>query len=302
VIFSAVLPEERQAWSVMLKIVALLGVAHFSVGLIFQVRTAIKQQFNLKRFYGSLVAVSFLTLFFIALLYTFNLHLFAWALTFVYFMLHGTLNEITLFQRSFPESRPPRELFAAIGAWFCGIGLASIGHPSSLSTTDFGFLQPVASHYILLIHESFFLLSKWVGYGLIVVSFVISFWSFRRQDYQWWHVSVMVLSFCGLGWLVFVGPLHYLYLFSILLSYHFILWSLVTHERSQPGHDRRLHRHAHLITLCIGVLAIFGGAQFLGLDWLRLSAEAFFTLSMIHISTSFLNEPIFQSWFKAKQI
>jgi hypothetical protein len=286
--FAAFFLPEPQSWTILLVLVSFVGYTHYVLGSYYQLK-AWRRRSTYPRFLLSFLVFTGLSV--IAMVGAVYLEV-VWLvalLTIPYFIWHGYENEQTLFTRA-----TGKVLSTAL---VCGLSLLAVG-----ATMD-AFRHTSASFNHGLMYD-LHIVPKFTGdlaiinTGLLVIgvfclgmgAFFVWYHWWQRRSYvaAWWSsVTLFILT-----WFYFANPLPYVWLFVLLLSYHFITWGLhfaVVFWPQQKRFFAYLFGHGVVIVgvIVLSLLLDQYTEQFpLGL----LNTEFFLTATLIHISTSSLND------------
>jgi len=97
-------------------------------------------------------------------------------------------------------------------------------------------------------------------------------------------------------------PLNYVFLYFIALSYHFISWSFYFLQRFVTNSPERVAKYLwhHILVLApflaVTFLLIYNIPYMQGLHGFLFDGKIFLVLSMVHITTSLINEEWFTAW------
>ena len=291
-------PTDPRLWWVLVVCAHTLGYVHFLLGFAYQNRALYKRRAG-KEF----VVLTSLTIVTVALSYwciaTGNLAALA-IFAVGYFILHGTMNEHTLMERQLPHP-PPARYIVPVALYVIPFFLLSLTSPSFFFTPQLQFLNPppevavrYLSHIVSLNVLLLVSLASWAVFMVVVPLRLLVSGSYR------WGILLLVAFTLGIVGSITYDPLPYVMLYYLALSYHFISWSLFFYQEYQAHHPERIPAYIrdHLLIgvplATLSVLAFYHIGQGVSIHQTVFNGAIFITLSMIHISTSLLNE----RWFK----
>lgn len=291
--------DQVQRWYFLLLATTIFGYSHYLIGGFYQLKS-FRRKTSPVRHYSVFGTILLLSLAICALFYvTGNIVLFAFV-TIGYFMLHGFFNEITLYERQ-SGGVASRLTILAVVLGFSGLILNAVGHASWFFTPELRFVTfspEVLAHYIDT--HPLPIIARFLGIGSIVAAIAVEFVALRRAaSHQRAHLAFLVLLGSGLFVTIFMHPLHYVFLLSGYLLYHFLVWFLFFYkqfrERDRQQFVTYLGIHALVVLPFIFLMTDTAAATFV--DTYLLNSYTFLTLTMVHISTSFMSELWFQRVF-----
>jgi hypothetical protein len=279
-------------WSLLLMVVFTLGYTHYIIGGFYQVRAFLTHDHP----YPLIVAFIGCVIVSALLIASAHLYGYMWLIAFAtipYFMLHGYGNEITLFERSTGLSAP-RAFILSLSLFLTGVTLLAFGHPSAYFNYDLSFLSP----FEIALRTD---IQQWFGLGGDVLAIVllasavgvVGYMSMATPRYHWFYRVLFVAELCVCA-LLLMGRPNYVFLFFILLAYHFITWALFYGQKfyGQSLCTFRRYCYAHVVIIG-GVILAYGLCRIGGVEnphALLFNANIFLFLTTVHITTSFLND------------
>jgi hypothetical protein len=284
-------------WWIVIIFAHTLGYAHFALGFYYQASGLTRRRVwrRLTVLPILLVVAAAGSWFMIALGQLTYFSIFAVG----YFILHGSLNEHTLMVRQLPKA-PPAKYIVPLVFFIIPFFFLALPHPSFFFTPQFVFLNPApgtALRYILGVMPPVVLATivyaSWGIFMLLVpVRMVID-----RHLRSGVVVFVLALMTMQLG--LQSAPINYAIIYFVLLSYHFISFSLFFYQEYQARQPQRIPAYVrdHFIVvtpfIALSLAAFYHVGQGASIHQTVFNGEIFLTLSMIHITTSLLNE----QWF-----
>lgn len=298
-------PSSTDYWVFILIITLCAGYTHFFIGTLYQLGGINKKPYrNLNLFL--FFSISIFTFFVCRVFIEFGLEVLLGAFTIVYFIIHVLLNE-----KTFLKAQLKLEIgylnILSFAALIVPPFLLALIHPSFFY--DFTLRYPtIDSHQYTQIIEKFISMdflffASLVIVGLYVITFPYRF--FKKYNHQ----SGILCGFCGV--VIFLAilvkiPFHFVYLLHFVLTYHFILMFFIFLQYFAYKNHKSFVNYVslHVVT----VVAIIGIALIpvLQIDNLVVNTVYksvfnfgnFLTISIMHVSVSFLNEPWFTKFFK----
>lgn len=293
-------PDVHQSrWFVLLLVMTVFGYSHYAVGAVYQLRSFTRKQDPVRwyRWFTGLTLVS------LAVCGIFFLYGQIGILAFTvigYFMVHGLFNEVTLFERQ-TNLRADRFTIYAIASSLLGAAFLAVGHASWFFAPDLTFMAistPGLTSYLLT--DPIPQITRLLGIICFTSAVIAQLWAtLRKTAHRYFHLIVLglVLVIAIVGWTWY--PLHYVFILSSLLLYHFVVWFMFYAD--QFWRSRRtelpLYLGVHALVL-LPFIALLLPDTYLGavVDTYLLNSYLFLTLTAMHISVSFLSERWLQEW------
>ncbi len=284
--------DAPQNWTMLLVGVSLLGYTHYILGAYYQ-HKAWRQRSNYRRFLGCFFVLSGLSVGCVVVALTYEILWLVALLTIPYFVWHGYENEHTLYTRTTGQ-RHSSLLLVGMSLLAVGATLDAFRHTSANFTYSLTYAHGLIPKFTgVLAYFNPYVYG--VGSGLMIAgSIMVILVTLRRRSATtifWSLVSVVLL-----GWFYIANPLPYIWLFVFLLTYHFLTWGIHYGVVFWPQSQKFMsYLWAHGLVV-VGVVIVSIGMssvtdQFpLGL----LNSEFFLGATLVHISTSFLNDPWLQ--------
>ncbi len=290
-------------WRFLLFCTVILGYTHYLIGGFYQVkglwRKPNRNAFLLGFFLLSVVAAG---LWYWSLV-TGNMVLLAF-LMIPYFMIHGFFNEQMFVDKTF-RSVVPFGVVGSLSVWLTAMTTLSFFHPSAFFDDRYTYqFQTIESVFqFTVVHSSqMFLYAQVLGVVGVILAFGWLLYTMHSYRKLWVTLPVLLLGVLGTASYFFLGTFNYVYMFSILLSFHFLTWLLFFGVRFYERSGRALAWYIFWHVVIIGAMSIslLFATDLLAMDFVSFVATnsyIFLLLTTIHITTSFLNEPWFQRWF-----
>jgi hypothetical protein len=279
-------------WTLLLMIVFTLGYTHYFIGGFYQLRGFFRQP----KPFRFIVAFLLCVLLSAVIIWSAHYYAYMWLIAFLaipYFMIHGYDNEVTLFARS-SRGVVPRRLLLSLSLFVTGFTLLAFTHPSAYWGYDLSFMSPFEIAFQKSAQSVFIVFADTLALGLLVLGVGVAFYASKQSaPYQSLGRILLGVELFALVFLVYSRP-NYVYLFFMLLAYHFITCALFYGQQfyhySKPVFIRYCVAH-----LTIVLAAVFGYWWFVVLEIQNPSAfvfngNIFLFLTMVHITTSFLND------------
>jgi hypothetical protein len=281
-------------WQAILITIVIFGYGHFLLGFYYQIKGFFRKE-NPWQYVGSFV---FLTLLSISLSYAlFYFAGFAAALFigFLYFLLHGLLNEQTLIERQTGHVVPLLHL-GALAIFVIALLTYSIPDKTFFFDQHLQFTD-VSLMAVTFIFEQYYLgLAAfgqifWIGFGLSLLTLLIS----------WFKYGYTKLTFVLLGAIVgataavsVYGPPAYIYMYVFVVGYHFMTWVLFylveMKKRGSTVYRKFIFHNVLAVAPFVIAAYFFYQPNTPALAYALLNLQLFVVMTYIHISTSFLND------------
>jgi hypothetical protein len=285
----SLLVHAPQSWTILLVAVSLLGYTHYVLGAYYQhcawAKRTNYRAFSLWFIVLTLVSIGVIT----AAIWSQTVWLVA-LLTIPYFVWHGYENEQSLFTRTTGQSLSPM-LIGGISIVAVGATVDAFRHASAYFTHTLSYQSSVLLPGTARISEMFGSYIYVMGIGcLIFGSILLLYEVYLRPTLAnvWWCIAALLT----IVWFWFANPLPYVWLFVLLLGYHFLTWGIhygVVFWSRGSAFWSYLYSHGIVVLGVIGISFIITESTTLfplGL----LNTELFLAATLVHISTSFLND------------
>lgn len=285
---TATLIPGPQSWTVLLVGVSLLGYTHFILGAYYQ-HQAWRRRGQYGPFLVRFLLLSGVTIGLVVLAFSLDGLWLVALLTIPYFVWHGYENEHTLFTRATGQQLSPW-LLGGMSVVAVGATLDAFRHTSAYFTEALIYtnhLVPPAG--IELACFNHFLHSA--GTSLMLLGSVAIWYATLRHQSRV-NLIWSVVAVAALLWFWIANPLPYIWLFVFLLGYHFLTWGIhfgVVFWPEPKKFRTYLLAHGGVVVGVVAVSMMIGQvtSEFpLGL----LNTEWFVTATLVHISTSFIND------------
>lgn len=286
--------DSWQAWVFILLTTYVFAFAHFLIGALYMVRSFARSPQPQSRYWWFSV-LSALGLG-VSLIFIFTGQLTAlFFIVIVYFMFHGLLNEITLYEQG-TAAAANRRLVTAVVLLFLGIILGAMRHSAAAFNQQFEYL--FKNDFLLQIYWSQALAPQvafWLGACCMVAAVWFALWSGIKVRGQVGRSVLLALGFGVVTGLVVLYPPNFVYVFSAALLYHFAIWFLVYFRKIAARGRRPLGEYLgwHVLIIAPFLSLFYAGALGNWLDVVILNSYVTLTLTVIHVTTSLMSE----EWF-----
>jgi hypothetical protein len=298
-------PSSTQYWVFILIVTMCVGYTHFFIGTLYQLGGIYKKPYrnlNLFLFLSISVFAFCICRIFIEL----GWEVLLGAFTIVYFIIHVLLNEKTFLLAQLKIQVGYLNILG-FTALIAPPFLLALIHPSFFY--DFTLRYPtINSQQYTQIIERFISMDFLFVASLVIVGLYVLVFPYRFfKEYN--LLPALLSGFCGV--LIFFAilvkiPFHFVYLLHFVLMYHFILMFFIFLQYfAHKNHESFLNYvslHAVAVVVIVGIALI----PVLQIDNQALTTlygsvfnfGNFLTVSIMHVSVSFLNEPWFTKLFK----
>lgn len=289
-VFIWVLETGLDAWWWLLAVVTCFGYSHYGIGGYYQIRHMCRDQYRKRLLYAGGVVVILSVLAVIAFYLTDLFYLLSFFVI-VYFLWHGYENELTLFERQ-TALRARRDTVGALVLTTLALAFFGVGHASWYFTTWYEFIAVTPVVYELLPGGTWLPeLAFWAGVISSVFALMLGGHALVRSTHKLFHALFLLGIGLALSVSLFLFPIHYVVILGGLLFYHFGVWFLFYEERfrirSWTAWREYIILHGVLALPLVGLL--FEPMKDT-LITVLFNSYTFLTLTVIHISLSFLNE------------
>lgn len=297
-----------QQWQAILLSIIVFGYGHFLLGFYYQIKGFFRKP-NPWQYVSSFI---FLTLFSVGLSFTLFYYVgFVAALFigFLYFLLHGLLNEQTLIERQTGHTVSLLHL-GALAIFVISLLTYSIPDQTFFFNQWLQF-TPVSDLAVQFFFEQFYLGLAgfnqlfWAGFIASLVTLLVAWVTYKHTQLTLFLLAVIT----GATTLVAVyGASAYIYMYVFVVGYHFMTWLLfyLVEMKKRGSQVYRTFVVHNIIAVAPFVLAAyyFFQPQTPAWSYLLLNLQLFVVMTYVHISTSFLNDAWmvnlqnrFFSWF-----
>jgi len=285
-------------WWLLLIVAHTLGYTHFILGYIYQYKS-LKRNPN-KNLLAIFFILTFSAVLFVLLFILSNQLALLAVIAIGYFITHGVLNEVTQ-MKEFMGYAPRLLDMLSLVFYLLTFFLLSLTHPSFLFGPDLVFSNPNPEQATWLLGLVISPLTLNVLLGVCVAAF---FWLLpgrllMRGNYLAGSLTALVGA-STLAVFFWLPPVSYIVLYFIALSYHFISWGVFIWQKYRVIAPERVRGYilAHVYVLLPFVIAsafLFQANESVNIVHAALfNGIIFIVMTMIHNTTSFLNE----DWFK----
>ncbi len=282
-------------WQVVLLFIIIFGYSHFFVGFYYQL-LSFKRKGKPHRQVLAFISLSIFSIALAQILFTYVGYAIALFIGFMYFLLHGLFNEQTLIQRQSGITVPLVYIWS-LAVFVMALLTYTIPDPTFFFSRTLQFF-PI---------DVFTMVQSFKEWGIPMVSFKYIFWggvalSFLILLYAWWKHHFHALAvFLGSLYLlviaatVFIGALPYVYMYLVVVGYHFMTWFLFywreMSKRGQQAFTSFLGLHALVLLPLIVAGILFFTAPVVPSWALVLIDYKYFTIATyVHITVSFMND------------
>ncbi len=277
-----------QSWTILLVLVSMLGYTHYLIGGYYQ-HQAWRRRVNYRYFLGYFLLMSGMSIGCVVLANSFGLLWLVALLTIPYFVWHGYENEHTLFTRA-TGLRHSSWLLAGMSFVVVGATTDAFRHSSANFTYSLIYtngLLPKFTGELAYLDPYIYAF----GLGLMIIGSVM-IWAVTIRHRSWPNLFWSLMAAVLLLWFHITNPLPYVWLFVFLLSYHFITWALHYGVVFWPQPKRFMGYVLAHGGVIVGVVIVSMGISHYvdGFPLGLLNGEFFLAMTLIHISTSFLND------------
>lgn len=286
-------------WHILLMVVISIGYTHFGIGAYYQLRTFQKQPKRrfLYTVFSALVLLSALVM------YCFQtLGLLPLVAFFVvpYFMLHGYFNEQTLFSRSFTIP-PPNVIFFGLAVWGTAAAIFAFQHQSAFFAPNLTFLSMPEIVFLLDLWDTTFYRYSFLGSCILsALALGVTGFTILKQPGSSLIVRGQFVVIAVATWYMYqYGPFNYVYMFTLLLGYHFLTWMFYFGSIFYTDQSGRFRPYIMLHVLIIGgawiTYVLYGFVDSTPARFV-FNSSFFLFLTLAHVTTSFMND----GWFKKR--
>lgn len=281
-----------QAWKALLIGTTLYAYTHFFVGWYFQLgsigRSTTRQRDGI-----AFCTLVLFTLAVVAAFFVNGLMLFFSLFMILYFILHGFMNECTLYEREVGKPAP-RYLLGSIAFFLAFLTLQGTTHPSAFFSSSFELIPySTIAPLIETTLKEFFTGISVVSYGFLGFALWALFTSTQKNEGVRWAVYVGGFLLITLLGVVLQSPIPYMFMYTMLLGYHFTSWIAHTVWRNWASARGRIYSliALHIVALVISVIPLIPEFRYGVLLAFLFNFSIHTTITAVHVSTSFLNEP-----------
>jgi len=281
-------------WQAILLAIVIFGYGHFLVGFYYQIKGFFRKS-HPWRYVGTFVFLTILSIVFTYALFFYIGFVAALFIGFLYFLLHGLLNEQTLIERQTGHQ---------VSLWHLGalalfvIALLTYSVPDKtfffdqyLQFTDINELQVTYIFEEYYLGLEYFAQIFWVGFALSMLTLLIAW---LRHGYGQLTLFLFGLLGTTTALVYTFGPPAYIYMYVVVVGYHFMTWLLfylVEMKKRGSTIYRTFVWHNVLVLLPFVVAGYyFFQPNTPALATLLLNYQLFVVMTYIHISTSFMND------------
>lgn len=291
--------DDRDYWIFMLLVAMVLGYMHFIVGTTYQVKGLLRKT-NWRQYCSWFVIIAIVTFVFCQIAiyqgYAVVLGLF----TIIYFLVHTLLNEQTFFFQ-------PLQIKISSGYLFSFLALlvppffSSLLHPSFFYDFKLQYAQMSPTRYYEILEAAvpLFLLNELMLIVSALFTIIVPILFYRQYSLSI-ATPIFLIGVLVTGFLWFGPLINFVFILHLILVFHFILLSLIfirpMRRRSKKAFNWYVILHLLVIVpLCFVALGYFVHPEmFRSIFQILFNFGMFLSISIVHISVSFLNEKWFQ--------
>lgn len=284
--------DTPQQWTLLLMLVMTLGYTHFAVGGYYQLRGFARQK-QARYLYGFFILLVGLSALAIGMADAYKLMPLVAFLVIPYFMVHGYYNEKNLFTRQVSNTVPTVIIFG-IAAWATAATIYAFGHPSAFFTPQLTFLSSIEVTQILSFTKALFFWGSYLSSFVLALGVltVLVYGLLTRRRYQKIMLLQLLVTSLATMYMYYHGPFNYIYLFTVLLGYHFMTWLIYFGVLFYSSEPQRFRHYVFLhLSIIVVVILLAGSSRFTHIIF---NGNFFLFLTLAHITTSFMND----DWFK----
>jgi len=297
-------PDNKNYWIFLLVVAMITGYTHFFIGTFYQVKSIYRNE-NSRILFIAFILIAILSFLLgqglIRIGYSIPLGMF----TLTYFVLHVLLNEHTFLNQA--QYKVTYPIMLSVLPLLVPLFFMSLTHPSFFYTFDLQYNQ-------LSVDEQLSILSKFISVPTLqMFSIVIAlFFLFSAPNIFYKRFGLkagLLMGLLGLTVLTVVSlniPVNFVYMVHGVLVFHFILMSLIFYkpikEKGESALRKYINLHLYLLIplILLSVIHYFPHLEYKIIDNIfsaTFNFGFFLTISLTHISVSFLNEPWFRKLF-----
>lgn len=281
-------------WQAILLSIIIFGYGHFLLGFYYQIKGFFRKP-NPWQYVASFIFLTIFSVVFSFILFQYVGFVAALFIGFLYFLLHGLLNEQTLIERQ-TGYRVSLLHLGALAIFV--ISLLTYSVPDRTFFFD-QWLQftPVSDLALRFFFEQFYLglagFSQvfWIGCFLSLVTLLVAWIKYKHTQLTLFLFTVIA----GATALVAVyGAPAYIYMYVFVVGYHFMTWLLfyLVEMKKRGSQVYRTFIIHNIIAVAPFIVAAYYFFQPQTPTWayLLLNLQLFVVMTYVHISTSFLND------------
>lgn len=285
-------------WQMILMFLIAFGYAHFLIGFFYQGKSFFRKQNTWQHFitFGVLVVFSLLLT---ELLFSYLGYALTLFIGFVYFLLHGLFNEQTLIQREGGTYVPLMPIFS-LAIFVMTLLTYSVPDPTFLFNRQLEFANLdtftfIRTFDLLKLNLDIFPNLFWGGIVLSFLMLGISWIKHRNHRLSsGLALSYVLILLAVVTW----GAPPYVYMYFLVVGYHFMTWFLFFLRTMSVGAKKTVHQFLFLHILVL-VPFLIGGVLFFKSDssiaLFLFDYKYFVVTTYVHITTSFMNDQWFQT-------
>ena len=290
----AVFGNTVEQWQAILLSIIVFGYGHFLLGFYYQIKGFFRKP-KPWRYVGTFIFLSVFSVAFAYILFYLVGFVASMFIGFLYFLLHGLLNEQTLIKRQTGHTVPLLHL-AALAIFV--IALLTYSVPDETFFFD-QYLQFTNMNELLVtyIFEQYYLglayFTKifWIGFGLSLCTLFVAWCKYRFTKLTLFLFGTIVAATAAV---YTFGPPAYIYMYVFVVGYHFMTWLLFylveMKKRGSVVYRNFIFHNILAVAPFIVAAYLFFQPQTPALVYLLVNYQLFVVMTYVHISTSFMND------------
>jgi hypothetical protein len=276
------------SWSMLLVGVSLVGYTHYVLGAYYQQRAWKKRPTYLRYITFSFIIVG-ISAAMVVIAITYDAMWLIALVTIPYFVWHGYENEHTLYTRSTGEKLSPY-LLMGISLIAVGLTIDAFRHSSALFATSLVYTSTLlpSTTKLFAFMSPFLFVAGMIGILLGIIFLLLSI----KNNATIVGFGWLIVALGACVWFWYANPLPYIWLFVLLLGYHFVTWGVHYGVIFWPN-SKAFYGYlvAHILVVFVVVVASYMVSKVIvQLPLGLLNTEVFLFMTLAHIGTSFLNE------------
>lgn len=288
-------------WWFLVIVTMVLSYMHASIGFFYQMRSFLRapNTCRLLVVFGILATVSILVCTWFIVHDLVGVFVMC---VFTYFILHGMMNERSLLSMQTSIQLPYR-YFITLTLLATAVIYGSLLHASFFFDWSVGYYAISERSRLWVIEQGLGVDPKHLAYIFYAAAAIALAYTLPAiRQYRGIALGTVATFMVVLGSLFALYPLNYVYLLHLFLSYHFIVWSIVFYQKYRAEAPERVRgyllHHSYVVVPLLVLLALHlasDGGVFGTVGSFVFDVRTFLSVSFLHITVSFMNEP----WFKS---
>ncbi len=282
-------------WPLLISGAYIVGYTHYFVGGFYQLQGIRKNKSRRLWYWFIGIAIASSVFSYLCVVYSL-MGVFAFAVI-AYFMVHGYLNENTIYTRQ--SGRAPVPLYTlALTTVLFGMLMYGVGHQSWYFSSSLEFYARSSFALRMLVEQSLVVqLAKNIGFLSLIVAVLASGIAVYKQKTPFALVlasAVMIASVLT----YLAQPVYYVLVLVLVNGYHFVMWFFFYLENFIARNRLQEYLFAHGIVLAPFLLLFLHNDISTQVQSIFLNSNTFLAVTFVHISTSFLNETFVKDFLK----